>query len=97
MQNGSPSNCPSRIASRVLTALNVSTNLQFGYGLTTFDADFDSQPDRVNVYSENYLRSHTGINAAFNGNGTAIDSVAPTARPPGRRRPSASERMWNMW
>jgi len=41
----------------------------FGYGLTTFDADFDGEHDIVYVYSERSLARLTGISADFNGNG----------------------------
>ncbi|MSP13623.1 MAG: hypothetical protein EXR62_11795 [Chloroflexi bacterium] len=65
------------------SSLNVSTSPQFGYGLTTFDADFDGQPDRVKIYSERYLTNRTGINADFNGNGSAADSLAPNGQTSG--------------
>jgi len=40
----------------------------FGYGLTTFDANFDGQHDIVHVHSEATLAALTGIQADFNGN-----------------------------
>ena len=43
-----------------------------GYGLTTFDADFDGLEDAVTIHSEYTLQQVTGIGADFNGNG-AID------------------------
>ena len=39
----------------------------FGYGLTTFDADFDGWPETVVVHSENSLFEFTGIQADFDG------------------------------
>lgn len=41
----------------------------FGYGLTTFDANFDGTLDAVQVHSERSLYELTGINADFNGDG----------------------------
>jgi hypothetical protein len=40
----------------------------YGYGLTSFDADFDGKPDIVHVESERTLFEKTGIGADFNGN-----------------------------
>ena len=39
--------------------------LSFGYGLTTFDANFDGTPDIVHLHSERSLDKLTGINADF--------------------------------
>ena len=41
----------------------------FGFGLTSFDADFDGVPDIVEVDSEYSLSRKTGVNADFNQNG----------------------------
>ncbi len=41
----------------------------FGYGITTFDANFDSSPDIVTIHSERTLSSTTGIQADFDGDG----------------------------
>jgi hypothetical protein len=41
----------------------------FGYGLTTFDGNFDGIYDAVQVHSERSLADLTGINADFNGDG----------------------------
>jgi len=41
----------------------------FGYGLTTFDANFDTNPDIVTIHSENSLFGATGIRADFDGDG----------------------------
>ena len=46
----------------------------FGYGLTTFDADFDGQHDVVAVHSEKTLKDVTGISADFDGDGV-IDNL----------------------
>jgi hypothetical protein len=42
----------------------------FGYGLTTFDANFDDEHDIVQVHSEDSLSTLTGIQADFNGSGS---------------------------
>ena len=42
---------------------------RFGYGLTTFDADFDGSPDPVTIHSERTLSETTGIQADFDGDG----------------------------
>jgi len=42
---------------------------EFGYGLTTFDCDFDLNDDIVTVHSENSLSRYTEIGADFNGDG----------------------------
>jgi hypothetical protein len=42
---------------------------QKGYGLTTFDADFDLEEDAVTVHSEESLAELTGIDADFDGDG----------------------------
>lgn len=52
----------------------------FGFGVTSFDANFDGQPDIVAIDSENSLAAKTGVRADFNGNG-AIDNLAPINRP----------------
>ena len=44
----------------------------FGYGLTTFDVDFDGKHDVVTVHSEQSLFGLTGIQADFDGDG-ALD------------------------
>jgi len=41
----------------------------FGYGITTFDANFDSSPDIVTIHSERTLSNTTGIQADFDGDG----------------------------
>ena len=41
----------------------------FGYGLTTFDADFDGGHDIVSVHNEQTLAGVTGITADFDGDG----------------------------
>ena len=41
----------------------------FGYGLTTFDPDFDGQPDAVEVHSEGTLGKLTNVWADFDGDG----------------------------
>ena len=41
----------------------------FGYGLTTFDCDFDGVEDICTIHSELTLARHTGIQADFNGDG----------------------------
>ncbi len=52
-----------------------------GFGLTSFDADFDGNPDIVRVYSElSLFKRLTGIGADFNNNGT-IDPLDPDATP----------------
>ncbi len=43
----------------------------FGYGLTTFDANFDGQNDIVHLHSERSLAKITGIQADFDGDGIA--------------------------
>ena len=47
---------------------------EFGYGITTFDANFDGTPDIVTVHSEQSLSEITGIQADFDGDGT-IDQL----------------------
>jgi hypothetical protein len=52
-----------------------------GFGLTSFDADFDGNPDIVRVYSElSLFKRLTGIGADFNANGT-IDPLDPDGTP----------------
>ncbi|UCC76449.1 MAG: hypothetical protein JSW37_13235, partial [Anaerolineales bacterium] len=48
---------------------NLPPNLlpSFGYGLTTFDGNFDGFPDAVQVNSERTLATRTGITADFDG------------------------------
>ena len=41
----------------------------FGWGLTSFDANFDGQHDIVQLHSENSLSEITGIDADFDGDG----------------------------
>ncbi len=41
----------------------------FGYGITTFDANFDTYPDIVTIHSEQSLFRSTGIMADFDGDG----------------------------
>nr|MBC7245852.1 carboxypeptidase regulatory-like domain-containing protein [Chloroflexota bacterium] len=41
----------------------------FGYGLTTFDANFDGFPEAVQIHSEKSLATLTHIYADFNGDG----------------------------
>ncbi len=41
----------------------------FGYGLTTFDADFDGSHDIVTIHSEETISETLGIGVDFNGNG----------------------------
>jgi hypothetical protein len=43
--------------------------VSLGYGLTSFDADFDGTQDVVHLHSEVSLSKVTGINADFNGDG----------------------------
>ncbi|NLE75909.1 MAG: hypothetical protein GX605_04055, partial [Chloroflexi bacterium] len=45
----------------------------FGYGLTSFDADFNGTHDIVRVHSEASLAALTGIGADFDGDGTLDD------------------------
>lgn len=45
-----------------------------GYGLTTFDSDFDGQEDIVTIHSEQSLAAMTGVGADFDGNGS-IDQL----------------------
>ncbi|MCW5848648.1 MAG: hypothetical protein KIT87_00930 [Anaerolineae bacterium] len=52
----------------------------FGYGLTSFDANFDGTPDIVTIDSEQSLARKTGIRADFNGNGQ-VDSLRPAGAP----------------
>lgn len=40
-----------------------------GVGLTSFDANFDGQPDIVHLHSERSLNKLTNVNADFNGDG----------------------------
>jgi len=42
---------------------------KFGWGITSFDANFDGQPDIVHLHSENSLATLTGIEADFDGDG----------------------------
>ncbi len=52
-----------------------------GFGLTSFDADFDGTPDIVRVYSElSLFKRVTGIGADFNANGF-IDPLDPDGLP----------------
>jgi len=46
----------------------------FGYGLTSYDADFDGDHDIVRVHSEVSLAALTGIGADFDGDG-ALDNL----------------------
>ncbi|MFQ5855700.1 MAG: hypothetical protein ACE5LU_08680 [Anaerolineae bacterium] len=41
----------------------------FGYGITTFDADFDDVPDIVTIHSENSISETIGIHIDFDGDG----------------------------
>jgi hypothetical protein len=52
-----------------LPSMGPSHPARFGYGLTTFDADFDGSPDPVTIHSERTLSATTGIQADFDGNG----------------------------
>ena len=53
---------------------NVATNDNgvgsVGYGLTSLDADFDGQPDIVDVHSERTLAARTGVRLDLNNNGS---------------------------
>ncbi len=42
---------------------------RFGWGVTSFDANFDGQPDIVHLHSENSLATLTGVSADFDGDG----------------------------
>ncbi len=48
---------------------NALPMLSAGYGLTSFDADFDQLPDIVHLHSERSLNKITNLNADFNGDG----------------------------
>ncbi|NLS77400.1 MAG: hypothetical protein GXY76_09105 [Chloroflexi bacterium] len=48
----------------------------FGYGLTSYDADFDGIEDIVTVHSENSLANLTGVQADFDGNGVVDQLMA---------------------
>ncbi len=52
-----------------------------GFGLTSFDADFDGDPDIVRIYSElSLFKRLTGVGADFNANGQ-IDPLDPDGDP----------------
>jgi PKD repeat protein len=51
-----------------------------GYGLTTFDANFDGVEDTVTIHSEATLQQATGIGADFNGDG-AINNLDTDGTP----------------
>jgi hypothetical protein len=53
----------------VTHALPASQLPSFGWGLTSFDANFDGQHDIVHLHSENSLSTLTGISADFDGDG----------------------------
>jgi hypothetical protein len=60
---------------------NLPTPLQsFGWGVTTFDANFDGQHDIVQVHSENSLAGLTSISADFDGDG-GLDLLDTDALP----------------
>ncbi|MGQ9585729.1 MAG: hypothetical protein ACUVXG_10050 [Anaerolineae bacterium] len=48
-----------------------SANALYGYGLTSFDANFDGVPDIVHVHSEQTLATTLGVLADFDGDGVA--------------------------
>ena len=52
----------------------------FGYGLTSFDADFDGRPGVVRIETEQSLNAMTGIGADFNANG-GLDDFDPSNSP----------------
>ena len=53
-----------------------SPNATYGYGLTSFDADFDGTPDIVQVHSEQTLATALGVNVDFDGDGV-LDPLNP--------------------
>lgn len=62
----------------------------FGYGLTTFDADFDGYHDIVTIHSERTLSETTGVRADFDGNGV-IDQLMSAG--PGGTGPLSGEEL----
>lgn len=50
---------------------SASMDAPYGYGLTTFDADFDCTPDIVQIHSEATIGTELGVTMDFNQNGTA--------------------------
>ncbi|MGA9347655.1 MAG: hypothetical protein WBW48_02465 [Anaerolineae bacterium] len=56
-------------ATGVLSFTSYTDPSRFGYGLTTFDADFDGFPEAVSIHSERTLSETTGIQADFDGDG----------------------------
>ncbi|HIQ06655.1 MAG TPA: VWA domain-containing protein, partial [Anaerolineae bacterium] len=56
--------------------LNPADLPSFGYGLTSFDANFDGMDDIVRVHSERSLLGATGIFADFDGD-TLVDPLDP--------------------
>jgi len=55
----------------------------FGYGLTTFDSNFDGTPDITRVHSEYSLNQFLNtVELDFDGNGTGLDFLDPNAPSP---------------
>jgi len=61
-------------ATGVLHFTSYSDPARFGYGLTTFDANFDGNHDIVTIHSEGTISKTTGIRADFDGDGV-IDQL----------------------
>ncbi len=65
---------PDQLPAPVNGELPSSRLPSFGYGLTTFDGNFDGQQDIVHLHSERTLNAVTGIQADFDGDG-ALDQL----------------------
>jgi hypothetical protein len=57
-----------------LPSMALDDPARFGYGLTTFDTDFDGYYDIVTVHSEGTISETTGVRVDFDGDG-AIDQL----------------------